>query len=68
IEDISAHLDVIHVTLFALLADAVSLDAKLKSRLLITMRAVRDHPATIPQLTQAYNRAIDLIESLQTLS
>jgi len=63
---LTERVNIMLVTLNTLVADWVLVDPAAKQRLLITMQAVRGHPATPAELQQAYDRAIDIIESLRT--
>lgn len=63
--DITGTVDVLNVTLSALLSDAILNDPSVKGRLLLSMTAIRDSGRLIPDLKIAYDRAIDLIQSLR---
>jgi hypothetical protein len=65
-DDIAATVDVLNVTLFALLSDEFLRDSSVKGRMLMALSGIRNSGDMTEEFILAYDRAIDRVKSLGT--
>lgn len=68
LDDIAATVDVMNVQLSALLAEMMLVNPGAKQRMLASLQAIRAQATGMPaNLKVAYDRAIDIIQSMRTI-